>query len=721
MTHSFFIHKVFGRNTSLRTVLIILFVVQICVVVGLTGYISFLNGQKAVNDLAGQLQGEVAARIQQHLRSYLEIPHLINQSHLNAIEVNLLDLTNPVTLGRYFWKQLQDFSSVSTLYFGNPQGGIILAGRQVDGSFAIEETKDFVAGDYFIYSTDDSGNRTNLIRIAPPFDSRIRPWYKVAIEAGKAAWSEVFFIYARENLGIAASLPVYNKNKELQGVLTTQLVVSQIADFLQSLTIGRSGQAFIVERSGLIVASSTDEKPFVFDSQNVPARLNALNSQVPLIRFAEQHLVEKFSSLYSINNNQQMSFTLNGQRQYLQVSPLRDERGLDWLIVIAVPEADFMERINANTRMTIFLSFAALCVAIWIGIIISRWIIHPILNLTHAATRFAQGEWHQTLSITRADELGVLGDSFNRMVQQLKESFTALAEKNKEINQLNADLEQRVIERTAALNAKVEELVQTRNELLQSEKMASLGRLVAGFAHEINTPIGVAVGAASTLQEIAQTVTRMTQQEEVDEEELLSTLESVNEAAELTLSNLRRAVRLVSSFKRTAIDQSSDTSRMFNVRETIEDVNNSLHSKFKHTDIKISINCLPTIVLYGLPGVLDQILTNFMMNSLFHGFNDGKLGGQIIINVTFVEPSKHLRLEYIDTGKGMEQSVVEKIFEPFFTTRRAHGGTGLGLYICYNLVTSQLHGTIICESQPGKGVRFLIEYPAQTSAILPSH
>lgn len=720
MTHNL-VHKVFSRNTSLRTVLIILFVVQICVAVGLTGYISFLNGQKAVNDLAGQLQSEVAARIQQHLRGYLEIPHLINKSHLNAVELNVLNLSDPITLGHYFWKQLQDFASVSTLYFGNPQGGIILAGRQVDGSFAIEETKDFVAGDYYIYATDKTGNRTDLIREAPPFDSRVRPWYKVALEKGKAAWSEVFFIYARENLGIAASLPVYDENKQIQGVLTTQLVVSQIADFLQSLTIGRSGQAFIVERSGLIVASSTDEKPFVSDNQNIPSRLNAMDSQVPLIRFAEQHLIKQFGDLYSIKDNQQMTFELGGQNQYLQVSPLQDERGLDWLIVIAVPEADFMERINENTRMTILLSLAALFVAILIGVIISRWIIHPILSLTHAAMKFAEGEWHQTLAITRADELGVLANSFNQMAQQLKESFTTLAEKNREINHLNAELEQRVVERTAALNTKIEELVQTRNELLQSEKMASLGRLVAGFAHEINTPIGVAVGAASTLQEIAQIVIKMTQQDEVDEEELLSVLESVEEAANLTLSNLRRAVRLVSSFKRTAIDQSSDTSRLFNVKETIEDVNNSLHSKFKHTDISITINCLPTIVLYGLPGVLDQVLTNFMMNSLFHGFNDGKLGGQIIINVTFLEENKHLRLEYIDTGKGMEQSTVEKIFEPFFTTRRSHGGTGLGLYICYNLVTSQLHGSITCESKPGKGVRFLIEYSAQSSATLPSH
>ncbi|OQW94311.1 MAG: hypothetical protein BWK79_06505 [Beggiatoa sp. IS2] len=707
------IFKIFG-SIPLRTLLVVLFVIQIFAAVGLTGYLSFLNGQKAVNDLATQLQNEIAARIQQHLLSYLHTPHLINQSHLNAIHLDLLRLDDPKTLGHYFWHQLQVFTSVSTIYFGNAQGGIVLAGRQVDGSFAIEETKDFVAGDYQIYAVDKQGNRMAQIDTAPYFDSRLRPWYKVALNTDKPVWSEVFFIYARQNLGIAASQPVRDANNHLQGVLTTQLVVSQIGDFLRDLKIGRSGQTFIMERSGLLVASSTVEKPFVIRENAKEAhRLKASESHIPLIRSTANYLAERFQDLHNIDNNQQFIFELEGQRQYLQVSPLRDGLGLDWLIVIAVPEADFMERIRENTNATIMLSLIALAIATVVGILTSGWITQPIYSLTGAAKRLARGEWDEVISVERGDELGVLAHAFNTMVKQLQESFATLATKNNEIHQLNEELEQRVIERTSALNAKIEELVHTRNELLQSEKMASLGRLVAGFAHEINTPIGVAVGAASTLRELVQEIIHMSEQEEVDAEELVSTLESVDEASELTLSNLRRAIRLIGSFKRTAIDQSSEAGRAFDVLETIEDVNNSLHNKFKHTSISIHIDCPIGFTLYGFPGLLDQILTNLMMNSFIHGFNNGTRGGSITIRAAL--KGNLLRLEYMDTGKGLTSETLGKVFEPFFTTNRANGSSGLGLYICYNLVTNQLHGTISCHSVPGEGVKFNIEYPVQVS------
>lgn len=711
-------------SLSLRTLLVMLFIVQIFLAVGTIGYLSYLNGQKTVNDLAAQVQNEVAERIRQHLENYLEVPHLINQNHFNAIQLGLLDLQDPVTLGRHFWYQLQVFSSVSTIYFGNPQGGIILAGRQVDGSFAIEQTKDFIAGPYQIHTVDERGNRKKLLKVAPPFDARTRPWYQVALKRGEATWSKVFFIYARKNLGIAASLPVYDEQHTLLGVLTTQLVVSQIEDFLKdlikNLKIGHSGQTFIMEPSGLLVASSTPEKPFtIVETGNsltkkpFAERLNALNSGEPLIQATAQHLLERFGKFTNISQRQQFTFELAGQRQYLQIIPLQDAWGLDWLIMVAIPEADFMEGINANTRVTILLSFGALAIALLMGLVTSKWIIQPILNLTTASVKLSEGHWDETLPVGRSDELGVLAVSFNSMVQQLRESFAVLETKNKEIHKLNEDLEARVVERTAELRAKVEELVQTRNELLQSEKMASLGRLVAGFAHEINTPIGVAVGAASTLLEVSHTIINLLEQEEVDEEELVSALDSVEEAAELTLSNLRRAIRLVGSFKRTAVDQSSEVARFFNVKETIEDVNNSLHNKFKKTAIKIQVNCPDDLTLYGVPGVMDQVLTNLMMNSLFHGFEDGTLAGKITITARF--QADHLHLEYVDTGKGMAQETAEKIFEPFFTTRRGRGGSGLGMYICYNLVTNQLHGIITCTSSPGQGVKFFIDYPVQTA------
>ncbi|RKZ38755.1 MAG: hybrid sensor histidine kinase/response regulator [Gammaproteobacteria bacterium] len=246
-------------------------------------------------------------------------------------------------------------------------------------------------------------------------------------------------------------------------------------------------------------------------------------------------------------------------------------------------------------------------------------------------------------------------------------------------------------------------------ELVQSEKMASLGRLVAGFSHELNTPIGVAVCASSILQEKSKFINELIEQEEVDEEELVSALDTIAQAAALTRSNLRRAADLVSSFKRTAVDQSSDKVRSFQVHEVINDTINTLHSQFKKTDIEISLDCSKELKVKSSPGALEQILTNLLINSFIHGFNDGKNAGVIKINVQLLK--EHLQLEYSDNGKGIAPENLEKIFEPFFTTNRAHGGSGLGMYICYNLITIQLHGTINCESVLGEGVVFKIDYP----------
>jgi signal transduction histidine kinase len=259
---------------------------------------------------------------------------------------------------------------------------------------------------------------------------------------------------------------------------------------------------------------------------------------------------------------------------------------------------------------------------------------------------------------------------------------------------------------------KIEELSQTRQELVQSEKMASLGRLVAGFAHELNTPLGIAVGSASALQDEINKINDLFESEEVDVDEVMSGLQCINKGFDLSLSNLERAANLVSSFKRTAIDQTQDEVRLFDVQKVIEDTIYTLHNQFKKTDIEISVTCSEALIVKSFPGALEQILTNFLINSFIHGFNDGKNAGHI--NISAQLNGKKLHIEYCDNGKGIATSHLEKIFEPFFTTNRVHGGSGLGMYICYNIITTHLHGTISCESVLGKGVLFKMDYPIMT-------
>jgi signal transduction histidine kinase len=202
------------------------------------------------------------------------------------------------------------------------------------------------------------------------------------------------------------------------------------------------------------------------------------------------------------------------------------------------------------------------------------------------------------------------------------------------------------------------------------------------------------------------------EQEEVDVDELLAILQSIDKGSDLTLSNLERAAKLVTSFKRTAVDQTSDEVRSFHVHQVVNDIINTLNSRFKKTDIAIQVNCPDDIKIKSLPGALEQILTNLLMNSFTHGFNEGQNAGIIQLKVQRLD-GEQLHLEYSDNGKGIASENLEKIFEPFFTTHRAHGGSGLGMYICYNLVTTQLHGTLTCESIVGEGVVFKIDYPIE--------
>lgn len=289
--------------------------------------------------------------------------------------------------------------------------------------------------------------------------------------------------------------------------------------------------------------------------------------------------------------------------------------------------------------------------------------------------------------------------------------WASLATIRRHVRQL--ELERDARHRTAdMLAAKVEELEAAQNELVQSEKMASLGRMVAGFAHEVNTPVGVAVGAVSHALETLGQTEKLLEFEEVSEESLRAGFATLREASSLALSNLQRAADMVASFKRTSVDQTSDQIREFDVGQLIDDVFRSLHNTFKRTTIALTADCPEKLLINGPAGALVQVLNNLAMNSYLHAFDEGARPGKIHIAVT-IETDNRLRIDYRDDGCGMPQETLARLFEPFFTTRRGKGGSGLGMYIVYNLVNQVLHGSIQCESEPGHGLRCTIIFSVQ--------
>ncbi len=268
---------------------------------------------------------------------------------------------------------------------------------------------------------------------------------------------------------------------------------------------------------------------------------------------------------------------------------------------------------------------------------------------------------------------------------------------------------------------KMEELAATRDELIRSEKMASLGRMVAGFAHEINTPIGVAVGSISNSSELLNQIEEMLSAEEVSEEELRAALLGLRQGGDLAMNNLRRAAHLIQSFKRTSVDQSSDQIRTFEMAELISDLRYTLHNTLKRLPITLTVEVPPQLKITGIPGLLEQILTNLLLNSIQHGFDEGRQAGEITLKVAL--EGEMILIQFQDNGRGVAPEALTRIFEPFYTTRRSEGGSGLGLYICYTLVTQRLGGTIECQSRFGEGCRFEIRFPRHLPepAVLEHH
>ncbi|MBD2510268.1 response regulator [Nostoc muscorum FACHB-395] len=429
--------KVYARM-PLKYVLIVPFILQICGAVGLVGYLSYQNGQKAVRELASQLENEICDRIEQHLNNYLTTPKQINQINLDAVELGMLNLSDFKTAGNYFWKQMQVFN-VGYNSFANPKGEFIGIERLDNGKLLINEvSQKHGIGKLYIYDSDLKGNRRQLQQVKD-YDPRVEAWYADAVKAGKPVWSQIYQWEDKpEVLSISSSYPVYDKTRKLVGVISVDLILSQISNFLTKLNTDQSGKAFILERSGLIVASST-EPPYSIINGQIKRR-TALESRNSLIRLTTQSLIKRFGSLGFVVGKQQLTFSADGMRYFVQVKSWKDELGLDWLIVAVIPEGEFMEQINENTRITVLLCIVAFLVATRIGILTARWVIKPILQLNTSAKKIAQGEWEQTPEIQRSDELGELAKSFETMAKQLQTSFSVLEAKNAQMQVLNEAL-----------------------------------------------------------------------------------------------------------------------------------------------------------------------------------------------------------------------------------------------------------------------------------------
>lgn len=372
--------------------------------------------------------------------------------------------------------------------------------------------------------------------------------------------------------------------------------------------------------------------------------------------------------------------------------------------------------IRNRIAFDILLALTALCAAFFISAHLQRRLTSPINILLNTLQQASKNKKYRTKAPDiPIQEFNTLGRAINIMLSKIDLQFNQQRKAEQEIRQLNQDLEHKIEVRTQALKDTNQELLQTlatlhqyQNQIVETEKMASLGQMVAGIAHEVNTPIGLGITASTLLQDKLTDITQAFNDKKLTASQLEKYLTDSSENLSIIYRNLDRAASLISSFKQVAVDQSNENRRIFNISQLIEEVLISLRPNLKKTTHQIYIDCPAELEIDSKPGPLTQILINLIMNSLIHAFDDQPNGR---IDISVMIQNNRCQLHYSDNGSGVADIIKKRIFDPFVTTKRGEGGSGLGMHLVYNLVTQALHGKIQLESFPDQGIKIDIDFP----------
>ncbi len=659
MTYSqFALRKWYHRfmNKSIRTLftvpLVILIVTLALVIIG----VSYYNGHRAVGEVGLQLHQEISARIRQQVRTFLQAPHFVNALNTK------LDVSNLDNLAKQFQHQV-NISDVPYVFYGDEQGNFIGV-QQMEDKTVLKIRDHKSAPLRHIYEIDPSGRRIRQLRNkTQEYEPRGRPWYREAKKAGEATWSDIYVSAHRNVLQVTPVAPVFDEEGKLRGVFGANFILSQISDFLKELKIGKTGQAFIMDSTGKLVAASIDTPLSKQLGKTKPRPLSAERSKDPLIQSVAQYITHEWGSISRFAKQQRSEvFKLGGRTT--ELSLYEDGRGIHWIIAVTIPDTDFTEGIQDNLLWTLGLSLLAILVAIIVGIFVAQHVTNPILQLNQHVkdlTRSDWKTWNLSMDINRKDEIGELALSFSAMAEQLAGllgAFEDIVDKSVAgLRQANADLE-------------------------------AFSRSVA---HDLRNPIGEVLGLADAVLE--------TYSDKLDMQG--------RQFLQLILSSSEKSLEIIDSLLLLAVTSKEEVEvQSLDMRSIILSATQRVESTRKKYYGSITVaKTLPTAS--GHRAWIEEVWVNYLTNGL-------KYGG-VPPSLEIGAKVKGSMIEYWiqDHGDGMTASEASKLFTEAarLDKHRSHrDGFGFGLSIVHRIVT-KLGGGVGVESQAGKGSRFWFTLP----------